>query len=137
MTLPDDSPIPSLEEVFEIMGDKVVHVELKGVAPACLPRLAGEFGTRTNCHFHSFDHRLIAALAATDPGLRLGVLSSSYPVDPVRQVEAAGAQTLWQQWRMIDEELISRCAASGVEVIAWTAPAWFSRSGLGGLCRDI
>ncbi len=135
--LADGSSIPMLGEVFEVMGDRMLHVELKGVAADHLPRLAAEFGRRSNCHFHSFDHRLIAALAATDPGLRLGVLSSSYPVDPVRQVQAAGAGTLWQHWRMIDRSLIEGCAASGIGVIAWTAPKSFSMNGLAGLCRDI
>ena len=56
------------------------------------------------------------------PGLRRGVLSVSYPVDPVRQLRDAGAGALWQEWRSIDSELVREVHRMGGEVIAWTVP---------------
>jgi len=35
-------------------------------------------------------------------------------------MESAGATVLWQEWHMIDEELVNLAHSSGREVIAWT-----------------
>jgi glycerophosphoryl diester phosphodiesterase len=69
---------------------------------------------------HSFDHRLVARLKARCPDLVTGVLSSSYPVDPIGPVRAAGAVTLWQGWELIDQALVEACDAAGVALVAWT-----------------
>ena len=55
-----------------------------------------------------------------DATLSLGVLSSSYPLDVPGPVLATGAQTLWQEWHLIDRDLVERCAMVGIRVIAWT-----------------
>jgi hypothetical protein len=57
---------------------------------------------------HSFDHRIIARLGGVHPGLRRGVLSASYPVDPAGPMSSAGATVLWQEATLIDAELVRR-----------------------------
>jgi glycerophosphoryl diester phosphodiesterase len=93
------------------------------------------------CRVHSFDHRIIARLGGQRPALPRGILSASYPVNPVAQLTAAGASVLWQQWHLIDDDLVTAVRAAGAEVIAWTvneeaAADRLARMGVFGLCTD-
>ena len=72
------------------------------------------------CAVHSFDHRIVARLGAQRPGLRRGVLSTSYPVDPISPLRAAGSSALWQEWHLIDAPLVDAVHRAGGEIIAWT-----------------
>ena len=75
------------------------------------------------------------------PEIPVGVLQTSYPVDPIRPLRDAGARDLWQHWEMIDESLIARVQAAGGRVIAWTVnhePVAEQLIGWGvdGICSD-
>jgi len=121
--LADGFPAPTLAEVLGVTTGLDVYIEAKTVpaeADAALLELIGGDSDPTRLHVHSFDHRIIARLAKRSPTLSLGVLSTSYPVDPVRPVLDAGARTLWQEQELIDESLVARCAKAGIGVIAWT-----------------
>lgn len=72
------------------------------------------------CAVHSFDHRIVARLGAIRPSLRRGVLSVSYPLDPVSPMLAAGGSVLWQEWRLIDGQLVDAVHRAGGEITAWT-----------------
>ncbi len=143
--LADGSPIPMLEEAIAALGGLRVFVEAKGVPPQGdrdLLEIVGAPGLRDRCQVHAFDHRVIARLAALAPELGYGVLSASYPIDPVAMVLAAGARTLWQEAPMIDRELVTLCAAAGIEIIAWTARTQEERQrlvelGVAGVCADL
>jgi hypothetical protein len=67
---------------------------------------------------HSFDHRIIHRLAERQRDLRTGVLLSAYVLDPVAVMESAGASVLWQEWHLIDEDLVNLVHASDREIIA-------------------
>jgi glycerophosphoryl diester phosphodiesterase len=71
---------------------------------------------------HSFDHRIVSRLGGARPGLRRGILSASYPLDLIGPMRAAGARWLWQEWHLIDAELVAAVHRTGGEVIAWTVP---------------
>ncbi|HEX9894172.1 MAG TPA: glycerophosphodiester phosphodiesterase, partial [Gemmatimonadales bacterium] len=73
-----------------------------------------------SCAVHSFDHRIIARLGRLRPSLPRGALSSSYPTDPLAPLEASGADTLWQEWQLIDRPLVEQVHRSGRRIIAWT-----------------
>jgi glycerophosphoryl diester phosphodiesterase len=90
---------------------------------------------------HSFDHRLVRRLWEREPSLHLGILQSARPENPLAAVTTSGAGTLWQEWTLVDRELISAARDAHVEVIAWTvnsAAAARHLTGLGvaGLCGD-
>lgn len=142
--LADGSPIPTLQEALEVLGALKVYIETKGVAPAADAELLAVMRTGPNptgYQVHAFDHRIVARLSAEARDFRYGVLSSSWPVDPVSPVWSAGAQVLWQHWSMVDRELMDRCNDRGIQVIAWTVPAGeverMAVLGVHGVCVDL
>lgn len=121
--LPNGEPPPALPVALGELAGLEVWIEVKALPPEADGPLLGAVagaGAGTRCGVHSFDHRIIARLRAADPALRLGVLSASYPVDPVAPIRAAGAQALWQEARLIDAELVEAVHRMGGELIAWT-----------------
>jgi glycerophosphoryl diester phosphodiesterase len=90
---------------------------------------------------HSFDHRIIQRLGEARPGLRRGILLSDQVEDPLAAMRAVGATTLWQDWRRIDRELVSRVNDAGCTVVAWTVNEIgdlerLVRLGVDGLCGN-
>ncbi len=121
--LPNGEAIPTLAEALDVLEGKEVWVEVKALpetADAALLTALGGSPTPAGCAVHSFDHRIVARLGKAFPGLRRGVLSASYPLDPAGPMAAAGASALWQQWPLIDAELVAAVHRRGGEVIAWT-----------------
>lgn len=133
--------IPTLGDVLALAGNRAtVYVEIKGagiehlVAPILLANPA-------KCAVHSFDHRTVQRHRRIARQIPTGVLSSSYPVDPIGPVIAADAQYLWQEWHLIDEELVASAHAAGIKVVAWTVndarvAAGLVALGVDGLCGD-
>lgn len=115
-----DGPIPTLSELLtQTPNDRTVFVEVKakGIEEAVVSviRAAAE-----RCAVHSFDHRVARRIREIAPEIPVGILQTSYPIDPVRPMRDAGARDLWQHWELIDSELIERVHADGGQVIAWT-----------------
>lgn len=134
--------IPTLREVLDMVDGKAqLYVEVKaaGIEEAVVELLRPMLSW---CAVHSFDHRIVARVRGLEPRMRLGVLSASYPVDPVSPMRDAGALDLWQQWDLIDEILLERVHAIGGRVIAWTVNDVYSARhlvdrGTDGLCTDV
>ena len=121
--LPDGSVIPTLQEVLAIAGKLSVFVEVKDLPVRYDEQLLAVVAATVHperLHVHSFDHRIVARLRRKSTGLSTGVLSCSYPVDPIGQVRQAGANTLWQTWELIDRPMVEVCAGEGISLIAWT-----------------
>ncbi len=142
--LPDGSAIPTLDEALDAIGPLVAWIEAKGLAASADDRLLGILRDRHRLdrdQVHAFDHRIVARLSRHPQAPGVGVLSSSYPIDPVAAVLAAGARTLWQEWSMIDRALVDGCRAAGIAVMAWTVPPEEAErlTGLGvaGLCLNL
>ncbi len=137
-------PVPSLGTALDLLGDRDVWVEVKALPPehdtALLSALdAGPYPARYAVH--SFDHRITARLARQRPSLALGALLAARVVDPVHVLRLAGATTLWQEWTMIDQELVESVHTAGARIIAWTvndrvAAARLSQLGVDGLCGN-
>lgn len=141
--LADGSPVPTLEAALQVLAGLEVFVEAKTLPPeadaALLALLRAHDPNRSAVH--AFDHRVIARLRCADPDVRLGVLSGSYPVDPVRQVRDAGATMLWQEGYLIDAPLVAACRTEGIALIAWTVNeaaegARLAELGVDGLCGN-
>jgi glycerophosphoryl diester phosphodiesterase len=121
--LSNGEPIPELSAALATLSGMDVWIELKTLPAAAdaelLATIAGS-PTAERCSVHSFDHRIIARLGREHPSLSRGILSASYPVDPVAPLAAAGANTLWQEWHLIDAELVASVHRAGAKLIAWT-----------------
>jgi glycerophosphoryl diester phosphodiesterase len=121
--LANGEPLPTLAEALAAIGDAETWIEVKALpekADQALLRTIDEAPLPSRCAVHSFDHGIVARLGAQRPWLRRGVLSSSYPPDPAAMMLAAGATALWQDWRVIDAQLVDAVHRRGNEVIAWT-----------------
>jgi glycerophosphoryl diester phosphodiesterase len=142
--LSNGEPIPTLAEALEVLGPVEVWIELKSLPASADARLlsvmdAAAPGSR--CAVHSFDHRIVARLGEQRPELRRGILSGSYPLDPVTPLRATGATALWQQWQLIDRELAAAVHRGGAELIAWTVndratAMTLARLGVDALCGN-
>jgi len=134
--------IPTLDEMLAMVPDRaVVYVEVKAqrIEESVIAAIQS---SGRHCAVHSFDHRISKRVRDLAPDLPVGVLQTSYPVDPVRPLRDAGARDLWQHWELIDEALIDRAHAAGGRVIAWTVndPGVAERFigwGVDGICTDL
>lgn len=120
-------PIPTLDEVFEAVGERLrIYVELKGANSApgsldCLARhAAGPGAAGPGAAVHCFDHRLVAQARQLAPAVPRGVLEVSYPVDVTGAARAVDARDLWRHRDFVDEALVRGAHAEGRRVIAWT-----------------
>jgi glycerophosphoryl diester phosphodiesterase len=142
--LPNGEPVPLLSEVLSAIPALTVWIEVKGLEERWDARLLEVIDGAANpgrCAVHSFDHRLVARLGSRQPSLQRGVLSASYLLDPASQLAGTGATVLWQEWRLIDRDLVDAIHGAGARVFAWTVneqvDAEHLRSlGVDGLCGN-
>lgn len=127
--LPNGETIPTLGEALDVTlegtgaGEREVWIEIKALpepADTELFRTIDSCPVPGACAVHSFDHRIVARLGRKRPSLRRGVLSASYPVNPVEPLRAAGASALWQEWHLIDADLVQAIHRENARIIAWT-----------------
>ena len=136
--------LPLLQEVLDLVGDLTVWVEVKSLPPEHDAGLLAvlENGPAPNRYaVHSFDHRIVRRLGEACPSLRRGILLSAYLDDPVAALRAVGATTLWQEWQLVDLELVRRVHEAGAELVAWTVNEIgdlerLVRLGVDGLCGN-
>lgn len=142
--LPNGETVPTLPEALVILGDLDVYVEVKTLNPAfdaTLLAVLDQGPAPARYAVHSFDHRIIARLGTARPRLRRGILLSSYPLDPVALLRAAGADTLWQDHSLIDAQITAQVHQAGARLIAWTVNTEAQarrlvRFGVDGLCTN-
>jgi glycerophosphoryl diester phosphodiesterase len=119
--LADGSAVPTLEEVCRLVDDRAtLYVEIKSagldaVVPALLDR-----HPRVRSAVHSFDHRASAAVHRHSPPRPVGILLSSYLLDPVHAARAAEARDVWMADALIDAPLVATLHAARLRLIAWT-----------------
>lgn len=143
--LRNGEPVPTLEEALAVIHPHLTAlVEVKSMPAALDERLLAAFDAAPSparVAVHSFDHRIVRRLAERRPALAVGVLSTSYLVDPVGALRDADADVLWQHWQLIDEALVLAVHAAGAGLYAWTVDdpaAMRELLGLGvdGLCTN-
>lgn len=143
--LANGEPLPTLEQALQVIGGGVTaFIEAKTNSPehdgALLSVIDGA-PVPGRCHVHSFDHRVVQRLHERRPDLTFGVLSTSYPVDPVAQMVKAGASELWQHDSMVDAPLVDAVHERQRLIYVWTVDdpermrtlaAW----GVDGICTN-
>lgn len=137
-------PLPLLTEILELVGPREVWVEVKSLPATYDQQLLDvlDGGPAPERYaVHSFDHRIVDRLGEARPSLRRGILLSAYLKDPVSVMRAVGATTLWQEWQLIDQDLVNQIHDSGGELIAWTVNELgdldrMVRVGVDGLCGN-
>jgi glycerophosphoryl diester phosphodiesterase len=136
--------LPVLTEILELMGNRDVWIEVKSL-PASHDQLFLAVLDRgpapQRYAIHSFDHRIVHRLGETRPNLRRGILLTAHLRDPVAEMHAVGATTLWQEWQQVDQELVNKVHEAGGAVIAWTVNELgdldrMVRLGVDGLCGN-
>jgi glycerophosphoryl diester phosphodiesterase len=144
-------PIPTLAEVLALVGDRaVVYVEVK--APEALDAtLQCIEASETSCAVHGFDHRVALRTAHraderpeahARTRVPTGILSASYLIEPVAALRAARARDYWQEWGMIDDDLVDRIHKASGRVIAWTVDEEddarrLAAMGVDGICTNV
>ncbi len=143
--LPNGEPAPVLEEALAaILPGMMAYVETKKLSPENDERFLATLDRSPapqRVAVHAFDHRIMRRLGDLRPHLRRGVISASYPVNPVRCMDDAEAHILWEEWPFIDEDLVRAVHAAGKMLYAWTVNdaermEHLARLGVDGLCTD-
>lgn len=137
-------PIPTLADVLmAIVARARVYVEVKGhgIESQVVETIARATDVE-NVPLHSFDHRVVTRARAVHPRVQGGILSVSYLVNPDLSLQAARARDYWQEWSMIDSDLVKNIHAVGGRVIAWTvndpeAARHLADIGVDGICTDV
>lgn len=145
MTLRGGHPVPRLQDVFELVGDRAtVYVELKGrgaTEPAI--DVARRFGRRYA--MHSFDHAAVERVATIAPDIPRGVLldrGTRNSVEAMRRaIDRTGARDVWPHRSLVDARFMASAAELGARVIVWTVNmARTARAlrdlGVSGICTD-
>ena len=124
LRLANGEPVPTLADVLALLGRALqVFVEVKSLPPQFDETLLSVLRDGPNppgYAVHAFDHRVVLRLGTVWPGLRRGVLSSSYPVRPLGLLRDAGATILWQERTLVDRSLVDALHDAGMQLIVWT-----------------
>lgn len=114
-------PVPSLEEVFDLVQGKAgLVVELK--QPEAAGPLLDFFRARRAfdaASIVSFWHPAVKALKEAEPRLDTGVLMVGCPADPVGLARAARAGTLALNFRYVTRELVDAAHQQDIKVMVW------------------
>ena len=146
LRLKNGEPVPTLSQALDAIAPRLqVFIEVKTLDPRWDARLFDTMDRGPNPSgyaVHGFDHRIIRRLSDKRPGLRCGVLSSSYPVRPLAALKDAGASILWQERTVADEMLTRTLHDAGMSLFVWTVDdpadlASFVAMGVDGICTNF
>lgn len=146
LRLSNGERIPTLEEALHAVDPRLdVFFELKALPPECDAPLLAELEhgpAPSRYRIHSFDHKIIRRLSGRRPDVPRGVLAAAYPVRPLVALRDANATALWQEYQLIDTELVDAVHEMGGTVYAWTvndvtAMRRLAALGIDGLCTDV
>jgi glycerophosphoryl diester phosphodiesterase len=131
--IPERGHAPTLDQVFALGRSSCLYdVEIKtwsGSPPCPVPH---EFARRVlekicahslerRVAVMSFDFRVLAAMRALAPEIRLAALTENDPRSfPEIAREAASAEILAPQFLLVTSEKVAAAHAAGIEVVPWT-----------------
>jgi glycerophosphoryl diester phosphodiesterase len=113
---------PLLQDVLDWASDRIaLDVELKegGYAEQVAPVLEGFAASGGELLVTSFLDPLLGRLAELAPSLRLGLLLWLTADRAAERAQAAGAQVVLPEMRLVNERLTEAVANAGLELIVW------------------
>ncbi|MCW8195293.1 glycerophosphodiester phosphodiesterase [Proteobacteria bacterium 005FR1] len=123
----DDSTVPSLWEVLELVGDRaMLNIEIKGPDSAALVAQTVQSFSHdkqvdlTNYVISSFDHHQLLWLKENAPAIRRGVLLGTIPLDYAACAEALDAWSIHPSIDFISTALVDDARRRGLEVWVYT-----------------
>jgi glycerophosphoryl diester phosphodiesterase len=123
--------IPTLEEVFDTLGDRCgLNLELKaGAADAPVCRMVRVRQAYDTTIVSSFDWDVLERVKAIDPAIRIGVLSDKRADTMIAAARALGAWAVNPRYDLCTMELVMEARRHGLKVLAWTVdePTLMSR----------
>ena len=118
--------IPLLEEIFELVRDKVGLVIETKQNPVPYPGLEEKLAAVLREHrmveqvnVISFHHRCIRHMKEVAPELDLGIIDASRPIDAVAMMRAAGADLFSCYFGTLDPEMVEEIRAAEGAVGVW------------------
>lgn len=123
----DDSPVPSLQEVLDCVGDRaMLNIELKG--PGCAAQVAQQVVDHSRKQkidleryvISSFDHPQLHWLKENAAAIRRGVLVGTIPLDYAACCDALGAWSFNPSIDFVTAPLIEDARQRGLEVWVYT-----------------
>ncbi len=127
LVLADGSSIATLEEVLELVNDRVLlNIELKG--PDCaapVAHLLEAYSRERQLSLEqylvsSFDHRQLLQFRQLLPGVKRGVLLEGIPLDLAACSDALGAWSLHPSLNFVNAELVTAAKRQGLQVWVYT-----------------
>jgi glycerophosphoryl diester phosphodiesterase len=119
--------IPLLEEVFELVRDRVGLVIETKQNPVPYPGLEEKLAAVLRRHdmverttVISFHHVRIRHLREVAPDLDLGIIDASRPIDAVAMMRAAGADLFSSYYGTLDPQMVEEIRAANGAVGVWT-----------------
>ena len=143
--LPNGEPIPTLAQALDAIDPRLkVFVEVKVLDPRWDDRLFETLDHGPNPQgyaLHSFAAPVVRRLGEKRPDLPRGVLTEVETRNPKQTLADAGAQTLWQERKTLNEKLVRTVHDLGAQIIAWTVDSLsdmerFVRMGVDGICTN-
>ncbi|MBM9507492.1 glycerophosphodiester phosphodiesterase [Actinacidiphila acididurans] len=134
--------VPVFEEVLDAVG-KPVQAEIKDVAAArAVADVLRERGETGRVSVLSFHDEALAEIHALLPEVRTVLVASDLGPDIVTRAEAVGARLVSLDLTRLSLDIVRRCQAAGIAVMAWTvntAQDWaLARAlGLDGAATDL
>lgn len=144
----DDSCVPSLLEVLEIVGSKaLLNIEIKGPnTVSAVVEVTRKFAKNSgvdldNYIISSFDHQQLFWLKENAPEFRRGVLVCNIPLDYAACCETIGAYSFHPSIEFIDQALVDDANKRGLAVVVYTVNdtddfAMLSEMGVAGVFTD-
>jgi len=113
--------IPTLDEVFDTLGDRCgLNLELKASAAGAICRMIRTRRAHETTIVSSFDWDMLARVKATDPAVRIGVLSDKHADTMIAAARALGAWAVNPRYDLCTAALVAEARRYDLKVLAWT-----------------
>nr|WP_202446910.1 glycerophosphodiester phosphodiesterase family protein [Streptomyces sp. SID5468] len=113
--------VPVFEEVLDAVPGLPVQAEIKDVAAArVLAGVLRERGLLDRVSVLSFHDEALREIRQLLPSVRTVLVAGRAGADIVRRAEAVGARLVSLELRKLSLDVVERCGAAGIDVMAWT-----------------
>ena len=112
---------PKLEEALELCKNAIkMMIEIKHIwSIKDFLGILRKNETIDDIMITSFFHSIIKEISILDARLNLGIITSSYLVDPAHAIRSANAKFILNQYPLIDEKCVSEIHKKDLSVYVW------------------